>query len=57
MPEERTISKENKSADTPEIERERLREVISRTDTEKIFLFTRLMKIHFMLKNARIVKK
>ncbi|HUZ58865.1 MAG TPA: hypothetical protein VMU83_08785 [Hanamia sp.] len=57
MPQEGTISKENKSADMQEIEMKKLREAISRTDTEKFFLFTRLMKIHFMLKNARIVKK
>jgi hypothetical protein len=40
-----------------ELERKRIREAIARSDTEKFFLFTRLMKIHFMLKNARIIKK
>jgi hypothetical protein len=55
--ENRTISKENKSADISEVEEKRIREAIARSDTEKFFLFTRLMKIHFMLKNARIIKK
>jgi hypothetical protein len=57
MPEYRMISKENNSGDMTELERKRIREAIARSDTEKFFLFTRLMKIHFMLKNARIIKK
>jgi hypothetical protein len=57
MPEDRIISKENKSGDITEMEKKRIREAVGRTDTEKFFLFTRLMKIHFMLKNARIIKK
>ena len=57
MPEDQTISNENKSQGIQEIEMKKLREAIDRTDTEKFFLFTRLMKIHFMLKNAKIVKK
>ena len=58
MPEDRTtISKENEAGDMTEVEKKRIKEAMARTDTEKFFLFTRLMKIHFMLKNARIVKK
>lgn len=57
MPEEKIISKKNKSQGIQEIEMKKLREAIDRTDTEKFFLFTRLMKVHFMLKNAKIVKK
>lgn len=57
MPEDQAISNESKSLGTQEIEMKKLREAVARTDTEKFFLFTRLMKIHFMLKNARIVKK
>jgi hypothetical protein len=57
MPEYRMISKENNSGDMTELERKRIRDAIARSDTEKFFLFTRLMKIHFMLKNARIIKK
>ncbi len=57
MPEDKIISKEDKSRHFADVEMKRLRAAIDRTDTEKFFLFTRLMKIHFMLKNARIVKK
>ena len=58
MPEDiTTISKENEAGDMTEVEKKRIKEAMARTDTEKFFLFTRLMKIHFMLKNARIVKK
>jgi hypothetical protein len=57
MAENRTISKKNKSASISETEEKRIREAVQRTDTEKFFFFTRLMKIHFMLKNALIVKK
>lgn len=57
MPEDTTLSKENKSEEISEVEKKRIREAIARTDTEKFFLFTRLMKIHFMLKNARIINK
>ncbi|MGN6339392.1 MAG: hypothetical protein ACTHML_00360 [Ginsengibacter sp.] len=57
MTENRTISKNNKSNGISEAEEKRIREAIERTDTEKFFFFTRLMKIHFMLKNALIVKK
>ena len=57
MAENKTISKKNKSAGISEAEEKRIREAVQRTDTEKFFFFTRLMKIHFMLKNALIVKK
>jgi len=57
MAENRTILKESRSGDISEMEEKRIREAIARTDTEKFFLFTRLMKIHFMLKNATIIKK
>lgn len=55
MPENKIITKETISGARQEIEEKR--EAINRTDTEKFFVFTRLMKIHFMLKNARIIKK
>ncbi|MEP7278953.1 MAG: hypothetical protein ABI813_09945 [Bacteroidota bacterium] len=35
----------------------RLREAVNRTDTEKFRLFTRMMRITLMLKNARIIHK
>jgi hypothetical protein len=57
MPEDKFILKENNSKDTRELEMKRIREAIKRTDTEKFFLFTRLMKISFMLRNAKIIKK
>lgn len=39
-----------------DIERKRIMEAIQRTDTEKFLLFTRLMRIQLMLKNAVISK-
>jgi hypothetical protein len=57
MPEDRTISKVNEAREMTEVEKKRIREAIARTDTEKFFLFTRLMKISFMLRNAKIIKK
>jgi hypothetical protein len=57
MAENKIITEETISKARKEIEDKRIREAINRTDTEKFFLFTRLMKIHFMLKNARIIKK
>ena len=57
MSEEKTISKIDSYGDMTALEKKRIRESISRTDTEKFFLFTRMMRIHFMLKNARIIKK
>ena len=35
----------------------RLREAINKTDTEKFRLFTRMMRINMMMKNARIIHK
>ena len=56
MAENKIITEETISKARKEIEDKRIREAINRTDTEKFFLFIRLMKIHFMLKNARIIK-
>jgi hypothetical protein len=39
------------------LEVNRIKEAINRSDTEKFLLFTRMMRIHFMLKNAIIIKK
>jgi hypothetical protein len=39
------------------LEVNRIKEAINRSDTEKFLLFTRMMRIHFMLKNAIITKK
>jgi hypothetical protein len=39
------------------LETKRIKEAIERSDTEKFLLFTRMMRIHFMLKNAVIIKK
>ena len=38
-------------------ERKRIEEAVERSDTEKFHLFTRMMRIHFMLKKAVIIKK
>jgi len=38
-------------------EMKRIQEAVERSDTEKFLLFTRLMRIHFMLQNAVIIKK
>lgn len=57
MSEDKTISKRDSYVDMTSLEKKRIREAVSRSDTEKFFLFTRMMKIHFMLKNARIIKK
>ncbi|MDQ6903928.1 MAG: hypothetical protein M3139_13060 [Bacteroidota bacterium] len=38
-------------------EEKKIREAINRSDTEKFLLFTRLMRVHFMLKNAVIIKQ
>ena len=35
----------------------RIQEAVERSDTEKFHLFTRMMRIHFMLQNAVIIKK
>ena len=42
--------------DIPAHEKKRIREAIGKTDTEKFHVFTRLMRVHFMLKNAVIIK-
>jgi hypothetical protein len=39
------------------LEIKRIEEAIERSDTEKFLLFTRMMRIHFMLQNAVIIKK
>ena len=39
------------------LEEARLREAINRSDTEKFRLFTRMMRITMMMKNARIIHK
>ena len=39
------------------LEMKRIQEAIERSDTEKFLLFTRMMRIHFMLQNAVIIKK
>lgn len=57
MSEDKTISKIDSYYDLTALEKKNIQEAVSRTDTEKFFLFTRLMKIHFMLKNAKIIKK
>lgn len=38
------------------LEMKRIQEAIEKSDTEKFLLFTRMMRIHFMLQNAVIVK-
>lgn len=38
-------------------ERKRIEEAVERSDTEKFHLFTRMMRIRFMLKKAVIIKK
>jgi hypothetical protein len=39
------------------LEMKRIKEAVERSDTEKFLLFTRMMRIHFMLQNAVILKK
>ena len=39
------------------LEMKRIQEAVERSDTEKFHLFTRMMRIHFMLQNAVIIKK
>ena len=38
-------------------EEKKIRQAINKSDTEKFLLFTRLMRVHFMLKNAVIIKQ
>lgn len=40
----------------PAWKKKRIIEAINRTEEEKFHLFARLMRIHFMLKNAVIIK-
>jgi hypothetical protein len=47
----------DQSGDISPLEIKRIKEAIERSDTEKFLLFTRLMRIHFMLKNAVITTK
>ena len=39
------------------LEMKRIKEAVERSDIEKFHLFTRMMRIHFMLQNAVITKK
>ena len=50
------FEKSKEEIDISEEEKKRILECIQRTDNEKFYLFTRLMRIHFMLKNATILK-
>ena len=50
------LPKEDRLTISP-AEVKRIREAVERSDTEKFHLFTRLMRIHFMLQNAVIIKK
>jgi hypothetical protein len=60
-----TTGKKNKEdeiiADNPStisaLEMKRIKESIERSDTEKFLLFTRMMRIHFMMQNSVIIKK
>ena len=47
----------NQNNEISQLEIKRIKEAIERSDTEKFLLFTRLMRIHFMLKNAVITIK
>lgn len=51
-----TTDKKADSETLSETEIRRIKIAIERTDTEKFLLFTRMMRIHFMLKNAVIIK-
>jgi spore germination protein GerM len=51
-----TLEIEGKTIIISEAERKKILESINRSDTEKFYLFTRLMRIHFMLKKAVIIK-
>ena len=46
----------NNSVSISSLEMKRIQEAIERSDTEKFLLFTRMMRIHFMLRNAVIIK-
>jgi hypothetical protein len=38
-------------------EKQRIKDAILRTDTDKFFLFTRMLRINSMLKNAKVAHK
>jgi len=38
-------------------ERQRIKQAILKTDTDKFFLFTRMLRINSMLKNAKVTHK
>lgn len=50
------LETEEKTIYISEAEKKRILESINRSDTEKFYLFMRLMRIHFMLKKAVIIK-
>ena len=39
------------------LERQRIKQSILKTDTDKFFLFTRMLRINSMLKNAKVIHK
>lgn len=47
----------NNAVTISSLEMKRIQEAIERSDAEKFLLFTRMMRIHFMLQNAVIIKK
>lgn len=53
--EEIKIHREDVSFSPSDIKR--IKENINKSDTEKFHAFARLMRIHFMLKNAVIIKQ
>ena len=59
-PENKNILQEDEAAYSTAKSREdeaRLREAIHRSDDEKFFLFTRMLRINMMLKNAKVTHK
>lgn len=48
------ILENNGTISIPEMKR--IKEGVERSDPEKFHLFTRMIRIHFMLKNAVIIK-
>ncbi len=39
------------------VEKQRIKDAILKTDTDKFFLFTRMLRINSMLKNAKVTHK
>ena len=39
------------------LEKQRIKQSILKTDTDKFFLFTRMLRINSMLKNAKVIHK